>query len=52
MSRYIRFVIENVAPVRIANDETSQHGQTDTLKYIPGSNAARPCCKQSGFRRE
>ena len=37
MSRYIRFVIENVAPVRIANDETSQHGQTDTLKYIPGS---------------
>ena len=37
MSRYIRFVIENVAPVRIANDETSQLGQTDTLKYIRGS---------------
>lgn len=37
MSRYLRFVLENCAPVRIANDETSQHGQTDTLKYIPGS---------------
>ena len=37
MSRFIRFVIENCGPVRIANDETSQHGQTDTLKYIPGS---------------
>lgn len=37
MSRYIKFVIETMEPVRIADDESSQHGQTDTLHYIPGS---------------
>ena len=35
--RYIRFVVENREPLRIGDDETSQHGQTDTLHYIPGS---------------
>lgn len=37
MSKYIKYVIKNTAPVRIADDETSQHGQTDTLRYFPGS---------------
>ena len=37
MSRFLKYTIKNLAPVRIADDETSQHGQTDTLKYFPGS---------------
>lgn len=37
MSKYLRYIIQNTAPVRIADDETSQHGQTDTLRYFPGS---------------
>lgn len=37
MSKYLKYIIKNTAPVRIANDETSQHGQTDTLRYFPGS---------------
>ncbi len=37
MSRYIRVELENMEPVRIADDSTSQHGQTDTRQYITGS---------------
>lgn len=29
--------LKNLEPIRVANDDTSQHGQTDTLRYIPGS---------------
>lgn len=35
--RYLDLEIQNVGPLRIANDDTSQQGQTDTLYYIPGS---------------
>lgn len=35
--RYLRYVIKNIEPIRIADDSTSQYGQTVTLKFIPGS---------------
>lgn len=35
--KYIRYVIKNIEPLRIADDSTSQSGQAVTLKYIPGS---------------
>ncbi len=38
MSRYLKYIIKNVEPLRIADDNTSQHGQTDTLRYLPGSS--------------
>lgn len=35
--KYIRYIIKNVEPLRIADDSTSQSGQTVTLRYIPGT---------------
>ena len=37
MSKYLRYVIKNTDALRIANNASSQSGQTDTLRYIPGS---------------
>ncbi len=37
MYRYLRYEIENREPVRIADDASSQSGQTTTLRYIPGT---------------
>ncbi len=37
MRRYLRYVLMNVEPIRIADDSTSQSGQTMTLKFIPGT---------------
>ncbi len=37
MSEYLKIVFQNQKPVRIANDSTSQSGQTVTLRYIPGT---------------
>lgn len=37
MSRYLKISLKNLDPLRIADDRTSQHGQTGTLRYIPGS---------------
>lgn len=37
MAKYLRYVIKNVEPLRIADDSTSQRGQTNTLRYIPGT---------------
>lgn len=37
MSKYLKIDLKNLDPLRIADDRTSQHGQTDTLRYIPGS---------------
>ena len=37
MTRYLSLKIENIEPIRISDDSTSQRGQTDTLSYIPGS---------------
>jgi len=34
----LKIRLTTLEPVRISNDETSQHGQTDTLQYIPGSS--------------
>lgn len=37
MGKYLRYVITNIEPLRIADDSASQKGQTMTLRYIPGS---------------
>ena len=37
MARYLKYIIENEEPVRIADDSRSQSGQTETLHYIAGS---------------
>ncbi len=37
MSIYLKIVFQNVEPVRVADDSTSQNGQTVTLRYIPGT---------------
>lgn len=37
MARYLRYVIKNIEPIRIADESTSQRGQTNTLRYIPGT---------------
>ena len=37
MSRNYRIHLKNLDPLLIADDKTSQHGQTGTLRYIPGS---------------
>lgn len=37
MAQYLRYVIKNLEPVRIADGSTSQRGQTNTLRFIPGS---------------
>lgn len=37
MAKYIKIVFQNLEPVRIADDSTSQSGQTVTLRYIPGT---------------
>lgn len=37
MQKYIRYQIENIEPIRIADDSVSQLGQVETLRHIPGS---------------
>ena len=37
MAEYLRYVIKTIEPVRIADDSTSQSGQANTLRYIPGT---------------
>lgn len=37
MSEYLKVVFQNQEPVRVADDSTSQSGQTVTLRYIPGT---------------
>lgn len=37
MTEYIKYLIRNKEPLRIADDSTSQNGQTTTLRYIPGT---------------
>lgn len=37
MTRYFRYVINNIEPIRVADDSSSQNRNTTTLKYIPGS---------------
>lgn len=37
MAEYIKYLIRNKEPLRIADDSTSQSGQTTTLRYIPGT---------------
>mgnify|MGYP003302951981 CR=1 FL=1 len=38
MAEYLRYVIKTVEPIRISDDSISQSGQTDTLRYIPGTS--------------
>ncbi len=37
MAGYLKVVLKNIEPLRIADDSSSQSGQTATLKYIPGT---------------
>lgn len=37
MAGYIRYILNNIEPIRIADDSSSQSGQTSTLKHIPGT---------------
>ena len=37
MALYLRYVLKNVEPLRIADDSSSQSGQTSALRYIPGT---------------
>ena len=37
MAVYLNYLLENTEPLRIADDSTSQMGQTLSLDYIPGS---------------
>ena len=37
MAVYIRYEIQNLEPLRIADDSSSHMGQTSTLHYIPGT---------------
>ena len=37
MSTYLKYTIKNMEPVRIVDDSNSQSGQTETLRYIPGT---------------
>lgn len=37
MAKYYKYRIKNLEPLRIADDDTSQMGQTSTLCHIPGS---------------
>ena len=37
MAVYIRYEVENLEPLRIADDSSSHMGQTSTLHYIPGT---------------
>ena len=34
---YLKYTLQNIEPVRIADDSTSRNGQTVSLKYIPGT---------------
>lgn len=37
MTKYFQYMIQNIEPLRIADDSSSQSGQTISLKYIPGT---------------
>lgn len=37
MSEYLKIVLQNIEPIRISDDSSSQSGQTVTLRYIPGT---------------
>ena len=37
MAEYLRYVIKTKEPIRISDDSMSQSGQTETLRYIPGT---------------
>lgn len=37
MSVYLKYVLKNIEPLRIADDSSSQNGQTVSLRYIPGT---------------
>lgn len=37
MAEYLRYILENLEPVRVADSALSQSGQTSAVRYIPGS---------------
>lgn len=38
MTTYVKYIIKNIEPLRIADDNISQSGQTVSLRYVPGSS--------------
>ena len=51
MNNYWKIRLKNMDPLRIADDKSSQHGQTDTLRYIPGSALRGPGNRHSSMDR-
>ena len=35
--KYLKYILKNIEPLRIADDSISQSGQAVTLRYIPGT---------------
>ena len=38
MTTYVKYIIRNIEPLRIADDNISQSGQTVSFRYVPGSS--------------
>ena len=38
MGKYLKYILNNIDPVRIKDDSSSQPGQTSAMRYIPGSS--------------
>ncbi len=56
---YLKYTLQNIEPVRIADDSTSQSGQTVSLKYIPGTtirglviNKISFTCEEADFQEK
>ena len=53
MAEYLKYILKTVEPIRIADDSKAQSGQTDTLRYIPGSTVrglvVNACSTDDGF---
>ena len=55
MVKYLRYVLRNIEPIRIADDSTSQSGETVSLRYIPGTAirglVINTLAKEEGFEQ-
>lgn len=53
MSKYLRYVVKNIGPLRIVDSSASQTGHSMTLRYIPGTAVRglliHSLSKDSGF---
>ncbi len=55
MAEYLRYVLRNIEPIRIADDSISQSGETVSLRYIPGTAirglVINALAKEEGFEQ-